>query len=228
MADAYFTTETLDFLQDLEVNNERPWFEANRQRYEDHVKAPMLRFITDLQAPMRSVSRHVVVEPRVQGGSMFRIHRDQRFAKDAPPYKTNTGAQFRHEQGRDVHAPGFYFHLEPGNCGMAAGTWTPPTPVLTQVREAIVDSPGAWTRVRNQVLVDGWELAGDDVLKRAPKGFAPDHPHIDDLRRKSFAVWHHLDEDEVTSDAFLDHFVERCRHTLPLMRFLCRALDAPF
>lgn len=228
MVVAYFTTDTLDFLQDLEVHNDKAWFEANRHRYEDRVKTPMLRFIGDLQEPMRAVSKHVVVDPQVQGGSMFRIHRDLRFSHDRSPYKTNTGAQFRHERGRDVHAPGFYLHLEPGNCGMAAGMWRPPTAILTEVRRAIVDKPGAWTRARNAVLVGGWELSSEDALKRAPKGFDPGHPHIDDLRLRSYVVWHQLDESEVTSDDFLGRFVGRCGDTLPLMRYLCRVLGLPF
>lgn len=228
MADAHFRTETLDFLQDLEVHNDKAWFEANRSRYEEHVRGPMLRFIDDLRAPLRRVSRHVVADPRKQGGSMFRIHRDLRFSSDPSPYKTHAGAQFRHEQGRDVHAPGYYLHLEPGNCGMAAGIWHPPTPVLSRVRERIVDQPGSWTRARNAVLTDGWELTTDDQLQRAPKGFDPDHPHIADLRLKSLAAWRHLDEDEVVGDDFLDRFVDHCHHARPLVRFLCRALDLPF
>jgi uncharacterized protein (TIGR02453 family) len=228
VADAYFTTATLDFLQDLEVNNDKTWFEANRDRYEADVKAPMLQFIEDLQAPLRTVSRHVVADPRVQGGSMFRIHRDLRFSSDPTPYKTNASAHFSHDQGSDVHAPGFYFQLEPGNCGMAAGIWQPPTAVLNRIRTTIVERPGAWTRARNAVCTDGWELTREGSLRRAPRGFAPDDPHIEDLRLTSIAAWRHLEEDEVTSDDLLPVFVEQCRHTLPLMRLLCRALDLPF
>lgn len=227
MADAYFRTATLDFLQDLEVHNDRAWFQANRQRYEDDVKAPMLRLITDLQQPLRRVSRHVVADPRVQGGSMFRIHRDLRFSPDGTPYKTNTGAQFRHEAGRDAHAPGYYLHLEPGNCGMAAGVWHPPTAVLNRIRTRMVERPGDWTRTRNAVVSEDWTLP-DDRLVRAPRGFDPDHRHIDDLRLRSVAVWHSLDEDEITADDFLDRFVDHCRHARPLMRFVCRALELPF
>lgn len=229
MADAYFSTATLDFLQDLEVNNDKRWFEANRSRYEEHVREPMRRFITDLQAPMKRIAPHVIVDPRGNGGSMFRINRDIRFSADKSPYKTNTGAQFRHEDGKDVHAPGFYLHIEPGNCGMAAGMWTPPTATLNEVRQRIVDEPGQWTRTRNAVVKAGYEFhGGEDMLKRAPKGFDPDHQHIEDLRRKSYAVWQPLTDAEVTSDAFLTDFVERCATAKPLMTFLCKAIDAPW
>ena len=212
MADAYFSEATLDFLQDLEVDNDKRWFEANRDRYEAHVRDPMRRFITDLQAPMKRIAPHVVVDPRGNGGSMFRINRDVRFSEDKSPYKTNTGAQFRHEDGKD---------------GMAAGMWTPPTATLNEVRQRIVDEPGQWTRTRNAVTEAGYEFhAGTDMLKRAPKGFDPDHRHIVDLRRKSYAVWRPLSDDEVTSDAFLTEFVDRCAAAKPMMSFLCKAIGA--
>lgn len=225
MADAYFSEATLDFLQDLEVHNEKRWFDANRSRYDADVREPMRRFITDLQGPLKALSPHVVADPRGNGGSMFRINRDIRFSADKSPYKTNTGAQFRHEDGKDAHAPGFYLHIEPGNAGIAAGMWTPPTPVLTKVRQAIVDDAAGWTRARNAVVKAGYELHGSDqMLKRAPKGFDPEHRHIDDLRRKSFAVWRPLSDDEVTSDDLLETFVARCTDAQPLMRFLCKAI----
>lgn len=228
MADAHFSDATLDFLQDLEVHNDKVWFEANRQRYEEHVKVPMLRFINDVREPLARVSEHVVADPRGNGGSMFRIHRDVRFSADKSPYKTNSGAQFRHAAGKDAHAPGFYLHVEPGNSGMAAGVWRPPTVVLTAIREAIVASPTAWDEVRGAVEGDGWSLMDEGALKRAPKGFDPDHRHIEDLRRTSFAVWRHVPDDELTDDGFLEAFTAGCARTAPLMRFLCGAIGVPF
>ncbi len=228
MADAYFTDDTLDFLQDLEVHNDRSWFEANRSRYEASVKAPMQRFITDLQTPLRSISRHLVADPRGNGGSMFRIYRDVRFSADKSPYKTNTGAQFRHEAGRDAHAPGFYLHVEPGNCGMAGGVWHPPMPVLTDIRTRIVEDGDRWAEVRAAVEGAGFELMGADALKRAPKGFDPAHRHIEDLRRRSYAAWHPLSDDEITRPDLLARYVERCAEIAPLLRFLCEAVGVPF
>ena len=67
----------------------------------------------------------------------MRVHRDIRFSKDKRPYKTNVGIQFRHEAGKDVHAPGFYVHLEPGQCFLAAGLWHPESSALKAIRERI-------------------------------------------------------------------------------------------
>jgi len=227
---AQFGPGLFDFLFDLDVHNERAWFESNRERYEHEVRAPMLAFITDLAAPLRRhVSRHVVADPRKQGGSMFRIHRDTRFSKDASPYKTWAACQFRHELGKDVHAPGYYLHLEPGNCFMGAGIWHPDSTALAAIRERIDGDPTAWKRVRNARWLGegGWEFTGDAV-KTAPRGYDRDHPLIEDLRRKDVIVVKAFGESDVTSPGFLDTYVEACGEAKPLMRFLCRALAVPF
>ncbi len=227
---SYFTKKTFDFLFDLDVNNNRAWFEDNRDRFEQHVREPMLAFIRDIEGPLhKKVSKHLVADARKQGGSMFRIHRDVRFSKDKSPYKTNVGAHFRHELAKDVHAPGVYLHLEPGNCFMGTGMWMPDTPSLTRIRDRIVDKPAEWKRVRNGKWLDehGYTLQGEQ-LKRAPKGYDPEHDLIDDLRRKSFMVGVDLKDAEVKRKTFLDDFVERAAATKPLMRFLCRAQGVEF
>lgn len=228
MAVRHFTPALFDFLFDLDVRNERAWFEANRERFERDVREPMLRFIADLQRPLRTVSPHLVTDPRRQGGSMFRIHRDTRFARDKRPYKTWVAAQFRHELARDVHAPGFYLHLEPGNVHAGAGIWRPDPATLRALRDALIARPAAWRRVRDGAWRDaGWELGGE-TLKTAPRGYPSDHPLIEDLRRKDLVASRPFTEEDVTSPGFLDRYVDSCRQAAPFARFLCRAVGAPF
>lgn len=228
MGKRYFTSATLDFLQDLEVHNEREWFEANRPRYEAEVRGPMLAFITDLQAPLHQrISPHLTADARKQGGSLFRIHRDVRFSNDKSPYKTNTGAFFRHEAGKHEAAPGLYLHLEPGNCFMGAGVYMPPSDVLRTLRTAMVEDPDRWTAVRDATERAGWVFGGD-TLKRTPKGFAADHPLTDDLRRTSCIVSRPIAEKELTSTTFLDRFVDRGAETAGLMAWIAAALALPF
>src|SRR5262245_16529190 len=111
---AYFKPALFKFLKDLAKNNNRPWFEENKARFERDVRDPLLSFIGDFASPLAKISKHYLADPRPSGGSMFRIYRDTRFAKDKSPYKTHVAAHFRHSAGKDVHAPGFYVHLEPG------------------------------------------------------------------------------------------------------------------
>src|SRR4029079_190587 len=105
MADKYFSPATFRFLRDLAANNNRTWFAANKQRYDDAVREPYLRLIGDLQRPLAKISTHYRADPRPQNGSLFRIYRDTRFASDKTPYKTWAGARFAHERRRQVAAP---------------------------------------------------------------------------------------------------------------------------
>ena len=123
-ATRHFTPELFAFLRELAANNDREWFQANKERYETVVKEPAMGFIGDFGAPLSGISKHFVADPRPVGGSLLRIYRDTRFAKDKTPYKTMVGIQFRHEVGKDIHAPGFYLHLDPGSrvrCSRGSG-----------------------------------------------------------------------------------------------------------
>jgi uncharacterized protein (TIGR02453 family) len=222
---ASFDRELFAFLTDLRAHNDRDWFAANKQRYEAHVLEPALAFIEDFGYRLHDISPHFRADPRRQGGSLFRIHRDTRFSKDKSPYKTNIGMQFRHERAKDAHAPGYYLHLEPGGVFAGGGIWHPETTALTAIRQAIVDDPDGWSRAKR--LRGGLELSGD-ALKRVPTGFDKEHPHAEDLKRKDFFGWISLDEDAATAPDFLDRYTRVCESAAPLMRFLCRALEVAY
>ena len=144
-----FHPTLFEFLEQLADNNNRPWFQKNKPRYEGEVLEPALAFIRAFQPQLKRISSHFVASDRRLGGSLMRVYRDTRFAKDGQPYKTNVGIQFRHEQGRDVHAPGFYVHIAPGECLLAVGLWRPEAAPLGQIRQAIVQWPARWRRASN-------------------------------------------------------------------------------
>jgi uncharacterized protein (TIGR02453 family) len=223
-----FTPALFSFLRDLEANNDREWFNANRQRYDRSILEPGMRFIEAFGPHLAKISPHFVADARPNGGSMFRIYRDVRFSKDKSPYKTNVGFQFRHEAGRDAHAPGFYLHLEPGAVFTAVGLWRPDTATARTIREAISDDPARWKKVTRSSRFTGVFVLDGDSLKRPPAGFAPDHPLIEDLKRKNFIAMTHLTQKAATSDDFLDHYAVLCKTAAPLMEFLCGAIGLPF
>ena len=228
MASRYFTPDLFAFLKDLAAHNDRTWFKANQERYEVTVRQPALDFITDYGDRLAKISPYFVADSRTVGGSLFRIQRDTRFSKDKTPYKTNTGLHFRHEAAADAHAPGFYLHLEPGNCFMGAGLWMPAAKVAYEIRHAIGAEPAAWKKAtRGARFRDVYELGGES-LKRPPKGFDPDHPLIDDLKRKSFMASGSLTQRAVTSKDFMDEFHRRAMAAKPFMAFLCSAVGVPF
>ena len=152
---------------------------------------------------------------------MFRIYRDTRFSKDKTPYKTHTGIQFRHARTRDVHAPGFYLHLEPGSVFMACGTWHPDRDTLHAIRTAIAGKPQRWTGIVEAPEFAARFRLGGESLKRPPAGFDREHPLIEELKRKDFIAITSLTEADVLASGFLDQFLETCATASDFMRFLC-------
>jgi uncharacterized protein (TIGR02453 family) len=223
-----FRSSFFEFLEQLAANNNRPWFAENKARYEELVLQPALAFIRAFQPRLKKIAPHFVASDRRMGGSMMRIYRDTRFARDGKPYKTNVGIQFRHEQGRDVHAPGFYIHISPGECFLALGLWRPEPDALAMIRQAIVDAPEKWKRARDdRKFRSRFELSGSS-LKRPPRGFEADHPFIEDLKRTDFIAVEELEERDVLSKKYIDHVAESFAAGKPLMRFLCGALRVGF
>jgi uncharacterized protein (TIGR02453 family) len=219
MAAPHLGPSLFKFLRDLKRHNDREWFDANRERYENDVRAPLLAFISDFGPRLAKISKHMVADPRPIGGSLFRIHRDIRFSKDKSPYKTHAACHFRHEEtSKDVHGPGFYLHLEPGNVFVAGGMWRPDAVSLGKIRTAMVASPPRWKKA-----TFGIELGGES-LKRPPRGFDPDHPLTDDLRRTDFITSIDIGEKRAISASFFGDVERACRATAPLMAFLAGAV----
>ncbi len=220
--------ELFEFFRELKNNNNREWFQANKNRYEADVREPLLQFISDFGLRLPEISPYYVADTRRSGGSLFRLNRDIRFSNDKSPYKTAAGIQFRHESGKDVHAPGFYLHLEPGSVYGGLGIWHPDTPTLNKIRDAIVENPDHWQQiVSDKTFSSRYELSGES-LKRAPKGYEPDHPLIEDLKRKDFIAGTPFTEEDACAPNFIDRFTEVCRNGAPLVQFLTTAIGLPW
>ena len=185
-------------------------------------------FVTQMQPRLARHSRYLLAEPKRVGGSIMRIYRDTRFAKDKTPYKTNVGIHFRHALGGDVHAPGLYVHLEPDACFLAAGIWLPPTEPLAAIRQAIMDNTVDWNKVRNNKKFAAQYKLDGDSLKTAPRGIDPHHPAIEDLRRKSFAGITPLLDKEFLRPDINEKIMATFENAKPLMKFLCDALQQPY
>ena len=223
-----FEPSLIKFLKQLEKNNKREWFQENKHRYESDVLAPALDFIDAMEGPLKKVSPHFRAIPKRMGGSLMRVYRDTRFSKDKTPYKTNVGIQFRHELGKDVHAPGYYFHIDPKQVFVGVGIWHPDNKSLAKIRDGIVDNPAAWQRlVNNKKFKQNLQLEGAS-LSRPPRGYDPNHKHIEDLKRKDFIAVANLDIDHIYDRKVVANTVDLLRSGTPLMRFLCQALEVAF
>lgn len=215
----YITARTFRFLGELARNNNRGWFNANKDRYIEEVREPLLDFVEALAPKLAKISPHLLADPRPVGGSLFRVYRDIRFSKDKRPYKTYAGMSFRHVEGRDAHGAGYYLHIEPGRVFTAGGMWRPPAEALKLVRDAIAAQPERWKRIARRTPLDE-----GDRLKRAPRGYDPEHPLIEDLKRRGFTISARFTQREACAPDFLSRFAASCRRAAPLMEFLTNAV----
>ena len=211
----YFGREALVFLRGLKKNNRRPWFEAHREEYEQHVRQPMADLVEEMDLRLAGFAPEMTGDPK---RSVFRIHRDIRFSSDKSPYKTNAAAWFYHgDAGRGVGstAPhggaGFYLHIEPNESMIGGGIWMPPRPTLTRLRE-----PSFKKRFGT--------LDESAMLTRMPRGYAEDHPAADLLRHQSFTVGRMLTDAELFSPKLADLLARDYARLVPFVRWFNGAL----
>jgi len=214
--------EVLNFLSELKENNNKEWFDQNRDRYEKSRKK--ILFLTELV-----IHELAKIDPEIgiqdPKNCVFRIFRDVRFATDKTPYKTNMGS-FIAKGGRKSTSAGYYIHVEPGASFVGGGSYCPPAYALKAFRTEIFDHPDEFKKL---IYKDSFQKLYtemyDDKLKTAPKGFPKDFPEIDLLKYKSYAFTSNLDDSEVTSDAYISKILAAMKELYPVNRFLNSALD---
>jgi uncharacterized protein (TIGR02453 family) len=225
----YFTDASLRYLRALARHNERTWFQAHKPDYDAHVRDPFRRLLADLQPDLAAVSPHYHSEPKAVGGSLFRIQRDTRYAHDKTPYKTWQGARLYHTRARELTAPSFYIHLQPGNSFVGAGIWHPETPVQRRIRQFIVDNPASWkTAAHAPAFERRYRLEDSDMLVRRPQGFPADFEFIDDLRHRNFVASRPIDDAVMLGPRLRQVLAKDLQALAPFVDYLCAALDLDF
>lgn len=211
---------TLNFLSDLRKNNNREWFNSNRNRY---IEAKV-NYESFVQAVIDEISKFDPILKGLEAKTcMYRINRDIRFSNDKTIYKTYMGA-FIVKGGKkngDKYA-GYYVHIEPGNSSMiAGGAYIPPMPWLTAIREKIDEQGDKFLKILNNKDLNRFfgEIEGEK-LKSAPKGFSKDHPNIELLRMKSYLVSRIISDREIISEGAFDLIIKGARAMKPLNDFL--------
>ena len=225
---AHFDPATIKFLVELKSNNNRDWFNENKKRYESDVLDVALNFIQSMHDPLAEFAPHFTAIPKRMGGSLMRVYRDTRFSKNKTPYKTNIGIQFRHEQAKDVHSPGYYVHIDPDEVFLGVGMWRPAPEALAGIRQRISDKQGEWQRALGDRKFSGHYHLGGQVLTRPPRGFAKDHPMIEDIKRKDFIAVKNMDLTEALQPRFQQKVETAFKAATPYMRFLCKSVGVPF
>lgn len=225
----YFSDVSFKFLRGLAKHNEKAWFAAHKHAYEEHVRQPFLRLLGDLQPDVAAVSEHFRSEPKTVGGSLFRIYRDSRFSSDKTPYKPWQGARIYHARSRQVPAPSYYVHLQPGGSFVGAGVWHPEPDTQRKIRQFILDNPGSWKRAAHAAkLRKRYDFDDSEVLSRPPRGFPAEFEFIDDLKHKNFIFWRSLEDSVMTGPKLRSTLAADLHALAPFVDYLCAALDLEF
>ncbi|MCX6137586.1 MAG: DUF2461 domain-containing protein [Ignavibacteriales bacterium] len=218
-----FPKEALQFLRRLKKNNNREWFGAHKDEFEDLVKAPMEALVTSLQPGFDTFAPDFDLNPKK---AIFRIYRDVRFSKDKSPYKTHIAAHFVVAgRPKGLEGSGYYLHIEPGEVFLGGGIYIPDGDQLKKIRRALAARPKEFLEVlRNKMFRKAFGELQGEKLQRVPAGYTPDNPMVEYLKLKQFFVGSQF-KDSVCQD---EDFLQLCLRTFatasPLIEFLNDAL----
>lgn len=213
-----FPKEAPAFLRALKRNNNREWFLAHKQVFDEKVKAPMVQLVEALNTALADFAPSYVTDP---AKAVYRIYRDTRFSADKTPYKTHMAALFL-PRGLEKHASGsLYFEISAEDVGVAGGIYMPGPEQLLAVRGHLAGQHEPFRRIlagrQLRRLMGG--LCGEQ-LTRVPKGFPCDHPAADLIRYKQWYVYVQLEPALVTSPKLFTELLKRFRAMMPLVEFL--------
>lgn len=215
--------ETLAFLTDLAKHNDREWFAAHKDRYEQ-ARADVLALVAKLIPALAESDPEFPLET-LPGKCLMRIYRDIRFSKNKAPYKNNFGISFS-VKNKSGNGPEYYLQLQPGKSFFAAGYWMPEAPALKKIREEIDYNTSDFLDIITDPEFAGrFTLSEEDTLKKAPKGYDADHPHIQLLKLKSYIVSFPVADKDLFKPALQDELAAAFAAAYPFVRFIRSALN---
>ena len=219
MSTAIIQKDSLDFLTELSKNNNRDWFNNQKDRY---IKARD-NIIAFADALLAEMNKHDHLETESGKKSVYRIYKDVRFAKDKTPYNTHWSASFK--RATKKLRGGYYFRIEPGNSGLVAGFWGPDADDMKRIRQDIDANYPAWRGLLgDKTLVTTFGSLYGEQLGSAPRGYTKDHPAIDLLRYKQFMLRHLFTDEEVLSPDFLFKMNDVFKKMRPFLNSLSEVL----
>jgi uncharacterized protein (TIGR02453 family) len=218
-----FTPETLTFLRALKRNNDREWFKARKDRYEAHVRAPMIAVIERLANDFKRFAPEIVASPKT---SLYRIYRDTRFSDDKTPLKIQVSASFRWKGLNKGEGAGLYLEVHPQWVWMGGGFWAPPGPQLVRIREHIAETfPEIDRLARARSFTKVLGTLDGEKLTRVPRGYPVDHPAAEYLKFKQFLGGREFPPEFAASADFYPALIETYKTMMPLIRFLNEPLS---
>lgn len=214
--------ETLAFLTEVIENNNREWFAQHKERYET-AKADVIAFVEDLIPHLAAADPSFPLETQAKK-CLMRIYRDVRFSKNKDPYKNNYGISFA-VKNKNGNGPEYYLHLQPGKSFFAAGYWMPEATNLKSIREEIDYNTEEFISIlEEKSFAELFKLSTEDTLKKAPKGYDADHPHIDLLKLKSFIATFPIRDEDLFKPTIINHLKKAFAAGYPFVQFLRKAI----
>jgi uncharacterized protein (TIGR02453 family) len=210
---------TLTFLKDLEKNNNREWFSANKSRYAQ-AQENVIRFLDQLVMKM---NQHDRLQTQSGKESLYRIYNDVRFSADKTPYNPRFAGNLKRQKPQ--LRGGYYFWIKPGESRVGCGFTYPNAEDLLRIRHDIDANYKKWKHLLNSKTIQSafGDMQGDQV-KTAPRGFAKDHPAIELLRYKQFWFEHSFTDKEVMADGFLDQVNKTFKTIRPFFNHMSEVL----
>jgi len=218
--------EIITFLQELQQNNNREWFVANKPRY----TALQTRFNAFVDELISEISRF---DDSITGltakDCTYRIYRDVRFSADKSPYKTHMGA-FICPGGKKSGYSGYYFHIGTGGEGypyghmLATGDYCCDARALQIIREDIVGGEGDFDAIVRSVAPT-FTLDYEGALKRNPRGFEHETLYTEYLRLKAYCLLHTPSTDFICAPDLARRAAELYRQTQPFLHYINRAIQ---
>ena len=217
---------TLSFLKVLKKNNNKPWFDNNRDKYLD-AKNNFEEFVASLLSKMISIDEDL--KDLLPKNCTFRINRDIRFSKNKTPYKINLSASFNKGGKKSIYA-GYYFHLQPGgNSFVGGGLWRPEPVELKKLRQEIdYCFPEFKKIIGAQAFKKNYgelEREENQMLVNVPKGYEKENPAADFLRMKSFVATKNIADADLTNPKLAKEVIQSFKALQPLIKFINRSFE---
>ncbi|HMI78841.1 MAG TPA: DUF2461 domain-containing protein [Ferruginibacter sp.] len=214
----------IKFLKGLKKNNNKPWFDKNRDQYEA-ARSDFHSFLEQLIAAIAVFDKPIGTLAVKE--CVFRINRDIRFSKDKTPYKSNMAGYFN-KDGKKSNGAGYYLHIEPGRSFAAGGMWQPIPPDLAKIRQEIDYNFNDWKKISNapsfkKMFAEG--INSEESLVRPPKGYDDNNPAIEYLKMKNFIVSRSFTDAGVQNKNFVKDVAKTFQAMKPLIDFLNTAIE---
>lgn len=219
------TKSFFQFFKELEQNNQREWFQENRKRYEQQVKAPFTALVQEVIDKMFDKDPTLLITP---SEAIFRINRDIRFSADKSPYKLHMGAVVGRGGKKDTANPaGIYFEIGAKGLSLASGVYMPDKQGITNIRDHMAANPERFAKIiQHKKLKDTWGSLQGEQQKRVPAEYKEALEKNPLIANKQFYLWKEYKQKEALQEDLAAFIVQHYEIARPLTDFLSEALKA--